>query len=71
VRTFERACQGKARYSHRRRAKKSARRLKNLGVDGHLSVYRCPFCEQWHVGHIPKVVVQGKLSRDDWARRTS
>jgi hypothetical protein len=27
---------------------------KNHGYTGHLNVYRCPFCNGFHVGHTPR-----------------
>lgn len=51
---------GKLRFLTKAEAKKSARRMK--GRSGRLNAYRCG--EFWHLGHLPKVVVAGRRSRD-------
>lgn len=42
-------CEGKVPHPDRR----SARRSRNAtrGGAGHLSIYRCPWCDRFHIGH--------------------
>lgn len=52
---------GKVRYLTRAHARKTAKRIKKRR-DGRLNAYRCG--EFWHLGHLPKSVVHGEISRD-------
>ncbi|MFD7980272.1 hypothetical protein [Streptomyces sp. NPDC059071] len=45
-------CTGKARYLERAHAKHAASRIRRTGAN-HLRPYRCPFCQCWHLGHLP------------------
>lgn len=54
------AC-GKVGYLCRRDAKHIARQLGHRG----LSTYRCPDSGYWHLGHLPKRVIAGEMSRDE------
>lgn len=49
-------CQGddrrKIRYPTRREAKRAARQVTQKYGDGRLVAYRCPWCSDYHVGHL-------------------
>ncbi len=45
----ERSCYCKVRHVTRADAKGAAQRLRAAGEV--VSVYHCPFCDGWHVGH--------------------
>lgn len=62
----EHACRGKQRFPNKRVARAARRRTIS---DGHLNIYACPFCDAYHLGHLPKVIVAGELSRADWRQR--
>lgn len=51
---------GKIRYLTKGAAKRQARRMK--GRIGRLNAYRCP-AGFWHLGHLPKAVIRGEISR--------
>lgn len=51
---------GKRMWSSRRQVKLTARRV-NPGE--HMSAYRCPACDWWHIGHMPNAVRTGDLDR--------
>ena len=51
---------GKIRYSTKRAAKLAARRIR--GREGRLNAYKCSG-GFWHIGHLPKVVTSGEVSR--------
>lgn len=53
---------GKRMWSTRRRARTAARRV-NPGE--HMSAYRCDGCGWFHIGHIPRAVVDGVIERSD------
>ena len=44
-------CDGKAKY---RTAGDAKARVRNSPVKGRLSVYQCPFCLHFHIGHRPR-----------------
>lgn len=46
----DRGCTGKKVFTTRKEAAKVAKRIRSLGR-GHMQVYHCGFCEQWHIGH--------------------
>lgn len=50
---LEGACPTGKRDFERKRAVKRARmkQLGHGGTDGSLQPYRCPYCDQWHLGH--------------------
>jgi hypothetical protein len=56
------AC-GKVRYGTKREAKRRIRRF--LGRKGRLNAYRCPTGLAWHIGHLPRPVTTGEISRDE------
>jgi hypothetical protein len=54
----ERQCEMKSTYTSKRGAKAAARGT--MSGHGHkgarkgrLAAYRCPWCDRWHVGHLP------------------
>jgi hypothetical protein len=49
---------GKRRYTSKRSAKSAAER-----VDRRMRAYRCG--AYWHVGHLSKHVIRGRIGRDD------
>jgi hypothetical protein len=51
---------GKQTYLSRKEAKRVAKTV-HPGED--LNAYRCPHGEGWHIGHLPKAVVNGDFSR--------
>lgn len=53
---------GKLKWSTRGKAKQTARRV-NPGE--HMSAYRCSACKWWHIGHLPRGVVDGVVTRSD------
>lgn len=54
---------GKRMYADRRTASRIARLHHE-----HLSVYRCDECRYFHVGHLPRDVIHGAVSRTDLYR---
>lgn len=42
-------CAGKQRFAERRLAQQIRTRIQHRGRKG-MNVYRCPWCQQWHVG---------------------
>lgn len=63
MRSPERACHWKAQYDSKRAAR-TARR--SIQTSEHLSIYRCPFCGYYHLGHKPKAVRSGEITREEW-----
>lgn len=64
--TYEKACKNKVRYDSRSEAKKARRRTPS---SGHLTIYPCPFCDFFHLGHLPIAVRRGELDKQDWRNR--
>jgi hypothetical protein len=59
VASRERQCGGKHNYRRKIDAKVAARQTMSASRHhtekrGRLIVYRCPWCEFWHVGHPPR-----------------
>ena len=52
---------GKVRYLTRAAAKRQAKRIQ--GREGRVNAYLCG--DFWHLGHLPKDVIQGIRTRDD------
>lgn len=49
-----RCCAGKARYASPGHARRDAFAVMAHNGDGRpVRSYRCPFCHNWHVGHVP------------------
>ena len=65
--TARKACGTKRRYANRKAARAARRRTPS---SDHLSIYYCPWCGWYHIGHLPKAVSQGKASRDAWLTKT-
>lgn len=50
-----RACTGKARHRTADFARIALARLYGrVGYTGRMNVYRCPFCNGFHIGHAPR-----------------
>jgi len=54
------ACSRKVRYGHLQTAMKSLVELMKKGRQD-LEVYRCEYCEGWHIGHKPNLLVRGLI----------
>jgi hypothetical protein len=52
----------KVEFASRKQARAAARSMN----DSALSVYRCPDCEWFHVGHLPQRVRNGAVDRRGW-----
>lgn len=46
-----RQCDGKVRHPDRRAARQARQRVGRRNADGHLTIYRCPWCASFHIGH--------------------
>jgi len=55
---------GKRAYLTRRAAKRAIRDL-----DSSMHPYPCDHCGFWHMGHLPKAVRSGRLTRSDYYER--
>jgi hypothetical protein len=53
---------GKRSHADRHSAKAHARSLRGQ----HLREYFCDVCGGWHVGHLPRAVLQGMMSAADY-----
>lgn len=57
------------------RARTRGSRGEASGKDGALSIYRCeddehgPGCTRFHIGHLPRRVVRGEVTRDEVYRK--
>ena len=49
--------------------KSAAKRVRRIMGDSGLSVYRCPHSDTWHIGHKPRPLVRGEISRDEITTR--
>lgn len=56
----EHACTRKRAYE-RRGAQRAAEQMRARGDE--VSAYRCPFCDAWHVGHVPSLEGMASLAR--------
>lgn len=56
---------GKRSYIDRRTAKRVAKRHQ-----GHLNTYECD-SGGWHIGHLPRAVMQGKVAAGQYYGRTT
>jgi hypothetical protein len=52
---------GKVAFTTRRLARKNARRTH---ASQHLRPYLCDDCRCWHLGHLPRIVIQGLIGAD-------
>lgn len=57
---------GKVQFATR----KSARRYRRKMGSGPVSVYDCPECEFFHLGHLPARVRTGEVDKAEWLRAT-
>lgn len=46
-----RQCDGKVRHPDRRAARQARQRVGHRDAGGHLTIYRCPWCDTFHLGH--------------------
>lgn len=53
---------GKVAYLSRKAAKLNGSKLHNGASKGRMRPYRCPVCDLWHVGHLPRVVIRGFMT---------
>lgn len=60
---YEYSCQHKIRYGSRKSARIARKRTPSIG---HLSIYRCIYCEFFHLGHLTDAVRRGELDRQEW-----
>jgi len=58
------ACLGKRAYASKVEAMQAAYALRSEGIVG---TYRCRWCGQWHVGHVPRRVLQAIAARREAA----
>jgi hypothetical protein len=65
TRRFEDACYHKVKYMTRRAAKKARVMQTGQGIR-QLNIYRCEYCDAYHLGHLPKRVRNGTISREKW-----
>jgi hypothetical protein len=54
---------GKFAHPTRKGAKEHASNARRRTGE-HVRPYRCPICDLWHVGHLPRAVVRGEVSSD-------
>lgn len=47
---YVRQCEGKVRHGDRRAARRARQKLGHRDAGGHLTIYRCPWCDAFHVG---------------------
>jgi hypothetical protein len=59
-------CERKYPYPSEVAAKRDAFRLRQSTHEW-IDAYRCEFCSQWHVGHVPKRVRQAIAARREAA----
>jgi hypothetical protein len=57
---------GKFGYFTKAEAKTVARRLRKLGDNRLMNAYRCGQCGLIHIGHLPRVVMQGEVTRGEY-----
>lgn len=46
-----RQCDGKVPHADRRAARVARQQIGHRDAAGHLTIYRCPWCDRFHVGH--------------------
>lgn len=61
---------GKLAHSTRADAKRHALKHR-LSYGDHVRPYRCDHCQLWHVGHLPRVVLDGVTTADEHYGRTA
>ena len=66
-------CHGKVSFKSMKDARRSCRSMKHCG-GGVYEIYRCPFCDDWHIGHKSKTAniiaekIRENKSEEDHAR---
>lgn len=58
---------GKRAHATRESAK--AQRTRMAKVSGRMDIYRCDECGMFHLGHLPRAVREGKVSRNEYYGR--
>lgn len=56
----------KVQYASRKQARAYRRKLGS----GPVSIYRCPACGWWHMGHLPTRVRRGEVDKQAWLAAT-
>jgi hypothetical protein len=59
---------GKRTWPTRKGAKTAMATYKRQGADA-MSPYQCDECELWHIGHLPKAVKDGLMTRGEYYGR--
>lgn len=49
--------------------KGDAKTVRRMMGDGGLGVYHCEHANGWHLGHKPRLLVRGRISRDEVVSR--
>ena len=57
--SYERACKGKRKYTTEADARHAAKDLRKR-VGSKLKPYQCSFCDMWHIGHLRRIIVNGR-----------
>lgn len=53
-------------YDSRSHARKELNRMRGQGMRGEgLRPYKCLSCDFWHLGHLPRSVLKGRMTRRD------
>lgn len=55
---------GKVQYANRKQAK----RFRRKRGGGPVGTYQCDDCGFWHMGHMPRRVRTGRVSKAEWLR---
>jgi hypothetical protein len=63
-----RACGEKRRYASEEAARVAMRAVRESG--DWMGVYKCRFCQQWHVGHMPAKVRQALRDKRRFERKS-
>lgn len=60
---------GKRVFDTKSEARQVARLLRKEGDNALMTPYVCPECEGIHIGHLPKAVRRGEITRDEYYER--
>lgn len=60
--SWDQSCEGKQGHETKEQAKAHRNNLIRRG-NALLEVYKCPWCDKWHVGHRPKGKSWGRSTR--------
>ena len=67
MRWFATTCStGKRGYATKAEARKVARRRRKEGDERLMAPYVCQECSHIHLGHLPKVIKQGEITRREY-----